>query len=178
MEGWRRGRAGRNRLSKRLAADRRGPGRELAGRRKASYNAPRDAGWSSQVARRAHNPEVAGSNPAPATPKGTGRCLCRLERPSWTAASRAHRRPVPGRYTVKDAFNGEYADALRTIASGVSKRRQTPKTPSMYPRRSLSSSRSSLPAARKRPLNSLQPSRASCLDDEREVVGGDHLAPI
>ena len=29
----------------------------------------RDAGWSSQVARRAHNPEVAGSNPAPATRK-------------------------------------------------------------------------------------------------------------
>ena len=28
-----------------------------------------DAGWSSQVARRAHNPEVAGSNPAPATTK-------------------------------------------------------------------------------------------------------------
>ena len=27
----------------------------------------RNAGWSSQVARRAHNPEVAGSNPAPAT---------------------------------------------------------------------------------------------------------------
>ena len=27
------------------------------------------AGWSSQVARRAHNPEVAGSNPAPATGK-------------------------------------------------------------------------------------------------------------
>src|SRR6476620_10726347 len=26
-----------------------------------------DAGWSSSVARRAHNPEVAGSNPAPAT---------------------------------------------------------------------------------------------------------------
>ncbi len=26
-----------------------------------------DAGWSDQVARRAHNPEVAGSNPAPAT---------------------------------------------------------------------------------------------------------------
>ena len=28
-----------------------------------------DAGWSSQVARRAHNPEVAGSNPAPAIRK-------------------------------------------------------------------------------------------------------------
>ena len=34
------------------------------------YNGRRDAGWSSQVARRAHNPEVAGSNPAPATRKG------------------------------------------------------------------------------------------------------------
>src|SRR5215216_1603062 len=33
------------------------------------YNGRRDAGWSSQVARRAHNPEVAGSNPAPATTK-------------------------------------------------------------------------------------------------------------
>ena len=30
------------------------------------YNRRRVAGWSSQVARRAHNPEVAGSNPAPA----------------------------------------------------------------------------------------------------------------
>src|SRR5581483_9033728 len=30
------------------------------------YTGRRDAGWSSQVARRAHNPEVAGSNPAPA----------------------------------------------------------------------------------------------------------------
>ena len=27
------------------------------------------AGWSSQVARRAHNPEVVGSNPTPATRK-------------------------------------------------------------------------------------------------------------
>ena len=31
------------------------------------YTRCSDAGWSSQVARRAHNPEVAGSNPAPAT---------------------------------------------------------------------------------------------------------------
>ena len=31
------------------------------------YPGTSDAGWSSQVARRAHNPEVAGSNPAPAT---------------------------------------------------------------------------------------------------------------
>ena len=33
-----------------------------------SYNLPHnDAGWSSLVARRAHNPEVVGSNPTPAT---------------------------------------------------------------------------------------------------------------
>ena len=30
-----------------------------------------DAGWSSPVARRAHNPKVAGSNPAPATKKSS-----------------------------------------------------------------------------------------------------------
>lgn len=40
-----------------------------------------DAGWSSSVARRAHNPEVAGSNPVPATsrldpvPEGIGSFL-------------------------------------------------------------------------------------------------------
>ena len=32
-----------------------------------------DAGWSSLVARRAHNPKVAGSNPAPATNETLGR---------------------------------------------------------------------------------------------------------
>ena len=36
-----------------------------------------DAGWSSLAARRAHNPKVAGSNPAPATKYflGSGRAL-------------------------------------------------------------------------------------------------------
>jgi hypothetical protein len=32
-----------------------------------TYSGETDAGWSSSVARWAHNPEVAGSNPAPAT---------------------------------------------------------------------------------------------------------------
>src|SRR6185312_7547668 len=32
-----------------------------------------DAGWSSLVARRAHNPKVAGSNPAPATTEAPSR---------------------------------------------------------------------------------------------------------
>jgi hypothetical protein len=32
-----------------------------------AYYALTDAGWSSSVARRAHNPKVVGSNPAPAT---------------------------------------------------------------------------------------------------------------
>ncbi len=37
-----------------------------------------DAGWSSLVARRAHNPKVVGSNPAPATKSTTGLCsVCR-----------------------------------------------------------------------------------------------------
>jgi hypothetical protein len=31
------------------------------------YSPHSDAGWSSLVARRAHNPKVVGSNPAPAT---------------------------------------------------------------------------------------------------------------
>ena len=37
------------------------------------YSPRHGAGWSSPVARRAHNPKVAGSNPAPATPKGRTR---------------------------------------------------------------------------------------------------------
>src|SRR5690606_24908608 len=56
-----------------------------------------DAGWSSLVARRAHNPKVAGSNPAPATenPQVTGLgvsslqlligpCQTGVKRPGWT----------------------------------------------------------------------------------------------
>ncbi len=34
-----------------------------------------DAGWSSLVARRAHNPKVRGSNPLPATKKNMGNSL-------------------------------------------------------------------------------------------------------
>ena len=37
------------------------------GRRVPIIRVPIDAGWSSLVARRAHNPKVVGSNPAPAT---------------------------------------------------------------------------------------------------------------
>ena len=43
------------------------------------YPGRSDAGWSSQVARRAHNPEVAGSNPAPALKKALlSRAFCFL----------------------------------------------------------------------------------------------------
>ena len=38
----------------------------------AARNAARVAGWSSSVARRAHNPKVVGSNPAPAIIKSVG----------------------------------------------------------------------------------------------------------
>lgn len=37
-----------------------------------AYGGIRDAGWRSSVAQRAHDPEVAGSNPAPATTKRFG----------------------------------------------------------------------------------------------------------
>ncbi len=40
----------------------------LAKIRTRRYTVISDAGWSSPVARRAHNPKVVGSNPAPATP--------------------------------------------------------------------------------------------------------------
>ena len=40
-----------------------------------NQNFTSDAGWSSLVARRAHNPKVAGSNPAPATPRKPRHCL-------------------------------------------------------------------------------------------------------
>ena len=49
------------------AASRRGAGG--GGQRKTVVSLRPRRGWSSQVARRAHNPEVAGSNPAPATRK-------------------------------------------------------------------------------------------------------------
>ena len=52
---------------------------------------PIDAGWSSLVARRAHNPKVVGSNPAPATilgkPPMRGFLLLRLN--SWVKGGAA-----------------------------------------------------------------------------------------
>ncbi len=56
--------------------------RDLVAQRGLTYTGSTDAGWSSSVARWAHNPEVAGSNPAPATkgkdpvPCGPGPFLC------------------------------------------------------------------------------------------------------
>src|SRR5215218_7926579 len=47
------------------------------------YSTRTDAGWSSLVARRAHNPKVAGSNPAPAT----------SQRPASAGLSRFRNRP-------------------------------------------------------------------------------------
>ena len=52
------------------------PGGGVDGGSGAGYTTRSVAGWSSLVARRAHNPKVAGSNPAPAIE----RCTCRLRR--------------------------------------------------------------------------------------------------
>src|SRR6476659_6395922 len=73
-----------------------------------SYTWPCDAGWSSQVARRAHNPEVAGSNPAPATAKGAGNGAF-----SFAAIGRLARRKLPNleydlaaRVSTRDTLQG------------------------------------------------------------------------
>ena len=60
------------------------------------YHEPYDAGWSSLVARRAHNPKVVGSNPTPATNENP--CTARVfgflggsrRRPAFVS-SRVHR---------------------------------------------------------------------------------------
>ena len=53
------------------------------------HNYDLSAGWSSLVARRAHNPKVAGSNPAPATFKSQMPCLTRkrLRMPNFFSKS-------------------------------------------------------------------------------------------
>ena len=54
---------------------------DLGGHATVHYSWARDAGWSSSVARWAHNPEVAGSNPAPATnPRGPHSLTVRASR--------------------------------------------------------------------------------------------------
>jgi hypothetical protein len=92
------------RVGERPTADRCGTGRELAGRNPASYTGARDAGWSSQVARRAHNPEVAGSNPAPATAKGAGNGAFGVFRRGWrrevVSRARDYQRRGPGRKSL------------------------------------------------------------------------------
>src|SRR5262249_6089734 len=73
------------------------------------YDPRRDAGWSSQVARRAHNPEVAGSNPAPATRNG------RLKRPFPFTGSEATRPPAPRR----NRTSSHVAIELQSVSVGV-----------------------------------------------------------
>ena len=83
-----------------------------------------DAGWSSSVARRAHNPEVAGSNPAPAT---TQNCACKFEvSPSgWPEGLIAFRASSSGpprlrcRRMVSSSVVGQLAVAAPDVASVV-----------------------------------------------------------
>src|SRR4051794_22939873 len=59
----------------------------------------RDAGWSSLVARRAHNPKVAGSNPAPATERARWkrRAFSCSATSGYAATRTAHARLEKGR---------------------------------------------------------------------------------
>src|SRR5215218_9734921 len=77
--------------------------RELLAPFRSRYTFGRAAGWSSQVARRAHNPEVAGSNPAPATQKSPAQAgfffgaTARRPRSASVSASGPGRAPPPSR---------------------------------------------------------------------------------
>src|SRR5947209_5625777 len=108
------------------------------------YSPTRDAGWSSLVARRAHNPKVAGSNPAPATnetpvqrpfPRERGGPLLVPEGPFVTPLSpevsrcRSHGRPValvepsvhryPSTLTVVESMGVESSTASAALADLV-----------------------------------------------------------
>src|SRR3954470_16022851 len=77
-------------------------GRLLQASTRPTYSGVTDAGWSSSVARWAHNPEVAGSNPAPATNQDHGQGLRRQPlRLTWGAFGVLERLapggPVPSR---------------------------------------------------------------------------------
>jgi hypothetical protein len=90
------------------------------------------AGWSSQVARRAHNPKVAGSNPAPATAKALHMQGFRLlEGLSW-CRSRCQFEPPNGTTAVRDSVNcdpdatslaGDYCFPARSNAVPDQRRR-------------------------------------------------------
>src|SRR5690349_22784767 len=72
-----------------------------------------DAGWSSLVARRAHNPKVAGSNPAPATRKRRGACVGASF--LLGIATSAAFRPPSGAASQTEAFG----QAARRVLLGV-----------------------------------------------------------
>ena len=92
-----------------------------------------DAGWSSLVARRAHNPKVAGSNPAPATTwprerKLPGPDLFRAPPPAHPAPRTPRERPAPtpardGRWAAPPLLvhvGGHVRDPLRQLRAALS----------------------------------------------------------
>ncbi len=73
-----------------------------------------DAGWSSLVARRAHNPKVVGSNPAPATNATLAqlveRNLAKVEVTSSNLVCRSN-------FKVVIVLNGEYGRGMEQLGS-------------------------------------------------------------
>src|SRR5207248_9370738 len=115
--------------------------------------APRDAGWSSQVARRAHNPEVAGSNPAPATGKGPGDgALSFLLRRAILNEHRAVRGPLASERAVGPRARRRALERSRRPgrAAPAERSRARPRSagPQLSPPRSLEAS----PRSRRRRL--------------------------
>ena len=93
-----------------------------------------DAGWSSSVAHWAHNPEVTGSNPVPATsrwpgqrrfPKAFGSCLSFCLERLWAIC----RQPLPScqsRRSIALDEHGLRCTADRTVARSQGQRRDGP----------------------------------------------------
>src|SRR6187549_2185889 len=70
---------------------------------------PLVAGWSSPVARRAHNPKVAGSNPAPATSKRRREAAFH----SFRLVDALRERQMPSLFHVASLHRVREADAWR-----------------------------------------------------------------
>ncbi len=82
---------------------------------KAAILEDRNAGWSSLVARRAHNPKVVGSNPAPATKEDVGKGRCESTGPSAVG----NRVPPDSHQSGSSGFSGVRPEAywLRNYGS-------------------------------------------------------------
>ena len=90
-----------------------------------------DAGWSSPVARRAHNPKAAGSNPAPAIVEPWCRGLTCLPVTQENAGSN----PVGSAITLLLQMDLCYNSLCGSVAQSVEQRTENPRVGGSIPSR-------------------------------------------